>query len=391
VAEHPFSRVVIAAVHNTAQARQLEGQTSFGLALEASRVALEAAGLEAAEVDGFFGPFSSRLLYTLGAGPAHSTIGGPPAIIEVLEAASAIAAGLCTVALIAGGGAATYRVHEATAPWTRPEHEFVASYGMFTPVHFALIARRHMEVFGTRPEHLAAVAATIRNNGHVNPQATYYGRGPFTAEDVLASRMVADPFHLLDCATTSEGGCAVVLTSVDRANDLESTPVRLLGGGHDCLGPIYEFPPSWDFRAGRGGDSIPNGYVGRRAARRAFAMAGLSPQDVDVCEFYDPFSFELIRQYEAFEFCADGEGADFVLGGNIGPGERYPVTTDGGTMAFGHAGGGVPALQRVVRAVQQLQGSCVSNQVLGAEVAMCTNGGAGALFTDVLLLGTESP
>src|SRR5207245_1125326 len=105
----------------------------------------------------------------------------------------------------------------STAPWTRPNHEFVVPFGMFTAAEFALIARRHMHRYGTTPEQLATVAATIRNNGHVNPEAIYFGRGPFTADDILASRMVADPFHLLDCAMTSEGGCALVMARADRA------------------------------------------------------------------------------------------------------------------------------------------------------------------------------
>ena len=120
-------------------------------------------------------------------------------------------------------------------------------------------------------------------------------------------------------------------------------------------------------------------------------MAGLGPADVDVCEFYDPFSFEIIRQFEAYGFCDEGEGGDFVMDGRIGPGGRFPVTTDGGTMSFSHGGAAVQQLQRVIRGVEQLRGTCATAQVPGAGVAMCSNGGAGALFTDVMLLGTETP
>ncbi len=118
-------------------------------------------------------------------------------------------------------------------------------------------------------------------------------------------------------------------------------------------------------------------------------MAGLGPADVDVCEFYDPFSFEIIRQFEAFGFCKEGEGGDFVLSGIIEPGGRFPITTDGGLMSFSHGGAMVQLLQRGIRGVQQVRGECTTNQVEGAEVAMCTGGGAGALFNDVLLLGKE--
>src|SRR5205814_9937067 len=115
---------------------------------------------------------------------------------------------------------------------------------MFTAAEFALIARRHMHLHGTTPEQLATVSATIRNNGHVNPEAVYYGRGPFTSDDVLASRMVADPFHLLDCAMTSEGGCALVLTTPDRARDVATDPVFILGAGSDSFGPSYQIAPA---------------------------------------------------------------------------------------------------------------------------------------------------
>ena len=160
--------------------------------------------------------------------------------------------------------------------------------------------------------------------------------------------------------------------------------------GTDHYGPSYQHPPAWDLGGVRRADLIA-GHVGRRAAEEAFAVAGLGPTDVDVCEFYDPFSFEIIRQFETFGFCGEGEGGDYVMTGVIEPGGRHPITTDGGTMSFSHGGASVQLFQRVVRGVQQLRGECISSQVVGAEVAMCTGGGSGALFTDVLLLGKERP
>lgn len=385
---HPFSDAAIVAAYNTRQARILEGHTSVSIAIEAARGVLAAAGLDRACVDGVVGANSGEVIYDLGLGPvwqSHNSSGIP----AVLDGVAAITAGLCTTVLVVAGGAGSYQERGSTAPWTRPSNEFVVSVGMYTAVEFALIARRHMEIYGTLPEQMARVASTIRNNGHVNPDAVYNGRGPFTDEDILQSRMVADPFRLLDCSMTSEGGTALLLTSPSRAKDSPLPPVYLLGAGIDHVGPSYQHPPSWDLRAWN--DGIPNGYVGRRAARRAFAMAGLEPADVDVCEFYDPFSFEIIRQLEAFGFCGDGEGGAYVMEGHINPNGRHPVTTDGGLLSFSHGGGSVQLVQRVVRAVHQLQGICSSLQLDGVEVAMCSNGGAGALFTDVLLLGQERP
>jgi acetyl-CoA acetyltransferase len=119
-------------------------------------------------------------------------------------------------------------------------------------------------------------------------------------------------------------------------------------------------------------------------------MAGLSHADVDVCELYDPFSFEIIRQIEALEFCGPGEGGDFVTDGRIAHGGSHPICTDGGLMSFSHPGWS-QQIQRVIRGVHQLQGKCPSNQVPGAEVALCTIGGSGALYCDVLLLGSDRP
>ena len=384
---HPFRDVAIAGVHNTVQARTLPDHDSTSIAILGALGALADAGIPPHDVDGVVGADCAQIALELGLGPCTrrpSSLGIP----ALLDAAALITTGQCTVVLLAAGGARIHTDRASTAPWTRPANELVVGYGLFTAAEFALMARRHMLTYGTTPEQLAAVAARIRTNGHLNPDAVYHGRGPFSPADILASRMIADPFHLLDCATTSEGGCAIVLTAADRAG-LRATPVWIHGGASDSVGPAYTVAPVWDFRPRP--DSPPAGLVGAGAARAAFAMAGLTPADVDVAELYDPFSFEIIRQLEAFGFCAPGEGGPFVEDGNIGPDARLPVTTDGGTMSFSHPGINAQQLQRVIRAVEQLRGSCASNQVQGAEVALCSNGGAGALFCDVLLLGTDRP
>jgi acetyl-CoA acetyltransferase len=223
---------------------------------------------------------------------------------------------------------------------------------MFTTAEFALIARRHMHVYGTTREQLSMVAATIRNNGSRNAEAVYYQRGPFTPDDITASRPIADPYHLLDCATTSEGGCALVVANIDEV-DATGQPIYVLGSGADFHGPSYQNPPAWDL-AGRRGDYV-NGQVGA----------------------------------QAFGFCGEGEGGPFVADGNIAIDGTHPVTTDGGTMSFSHAGANPQMMQRATRAVQQLRGEAGDLQVPDAHIALCSNGGAGALFTTLLILGDE--
>jgi acetyl-CoA acetyltransferase len=379
---NPLHDVAIVGAYNTRQARAL-GVPETELLLDAMRGALRSAGLGFADVDGIHCTSSSwgwrprETAMWLGGRPVWTGTGdvGIPA---VLEAALAIASGQCSVVLIATAQAGEYTNRAETAPWTKPAHEFTECFGLFTAAEFALIARRHMHVYGTRAEDLAEVAATIRNHGARNPAAVMFGR-PVTAADVLASRPIAEPFRLLDCALTNEGGAGLVLASAERARELPATPIWLLGGALERRGMSYVTAPVWD----RYGD------VGARAVKLAFAQCGLGPEHVDVAELYDPFSFEVIRQLEALGFCARGEGGAFVRGGRIAVGGALPVATNGGLLSFSHAGL-AQLLQKPIAAVQQLRGELPEAlTVPNARVAVATNGGAGALFCDVLLLGTE--
>ena len=242
---HPLHDVAIVGVHNTKQARVLEGHDSRSITFEAGLGAVADAGLSARDIDGVMGQFGSDFVYQARLGPVWRSMNSL-GVLAILEAAAAIAAGYATTVLVSGGSAAVYTERASTAPWTRPSNEFVAPFGMFTAAEFALMARRHMHMYGTTPEQLAIVAATIRNNGHVNPEAVYFGRGPFTPQDILDSRMVADPFHLLDCSMTSEGGCALVLTTADRARDL-AEPARLRAGREQST---TSAPPTSTLRPG---------------------------------------------------------------------------------------------------------------------------------------------
>jgi acetyl-CoA acetyltransferase len=355
--------VVVAGIYQTRQARRLEGETSNSLTVEAVNGALADAGLSLRDVDGFnvqigSAPVSNDFAYKVGApyywlGRTHVS---PDAVVE---AALAIAAGHCEVALLSSAQAGLYTDRASTAPWTRPPNEFIETWGLHTPAEWALLAQRHMHLFGTRPEQAAHAAAVVRNNGHVNPEAVYYGRGPFMADDVLASRVVAWPFHLLDCSMTCEGGAAMVLTTAERARDLPGPVVKVIGGGAEQWGPEYTYPPSYERK----------GMLGRRSADLAFGQAGIARDDVDVLELYDNFSWEIIRAVEAYRYCEPGEGGDFVTSGVIEPGGRLPISTDGGLMSYSHSGGS-QSMQRVIQAVRQLRGTSAVNQVADARIAL---------------------
>ncbi|MCG3170567.1 MAG: hypothetical protein CALGDGBN_02134 [Pseudomonadales bacterium] len=386
MARQALHDVAIVATANTRQARRLDGETDTALVLAVMRELLARSGLRPADIDGVNvvapvgGIHPRQAAHWLGPRPrwcGTEYMG----IAAVLEAAAAIATGQATTVLLATAQAGAYGERGATAPWTRPSYEFTECFGLYTAAEFALCARRHMTLYGTRHESMATVAATIRNNGHRHPGAASYGRAPLTPDDVAASRMVASPFRLLDCCITSEGGGGLLLTTAERARELPVTPVYLLGAGTDRRGLAYTRAPLWE----------ECGDIGARAAARSFAQAGLRPADIDVCEFYDPFSFEIIRQFEAFGFCAPGEGGDFVLDGRIAIDGEFPVATNGGLLAFSHAGT-LQMLQKVIAACEQLTGAAPpALRVPEARVALASNGGSGALFCDVMILGSERP
>lgn len=369
-------QAVIVGAYNTRQARALEGEDSESITLDAVTGALADAGLEHGAVDGLnvvpgFDYLNGSRAFGYALGLPYFWVGraalGPAA---VFEAALAVEAGQCDVVLLASGQAGLYHDHGSVAPWTRPSNEFIECWGLMTPAEFALTAQEYLKRFSVDPTVLADIACVIRNNGSRNPEAVYFGRGPYAPSDILASRMVAEPYHLLDCSMTSEGGSALVITTEERARDLPHPGISILGGGAETWGPAYTHPPTYD----------RVGLLGRRAADRAFARAGIARHDVDVFELYDNFSWEIIRYFEAFRYCDIGEGAAFVAGGAIEVGGSHPIVTDGGTMSHSHTGES-QRIQRVVQAVRQLRGTSAANQVTDARIALV------AQLGDVLLLG----
>ena len=365
--------VAICGLYLTEQARSLPGRTSFDVTLEAVRGALADAGLGPADVDGaaidWSGPggqddesgswaelFGHNLAYTT------SSIADSSGARGVLKAAAAIGSGLCDTVVVGGGRAGGTR--GAGMVGAEIGLEFVDVWGATSVPRFALVAQRHMDRFGTHPGQLASVAATIRNNGHRNPEAVMYGKGPYTAADVLASPMVSSPFHLLDVCIMSEGGAAVVLTTVERARDLRLPPVVILGGALEYVAAPQVEVPTWE-RTGR---------LGADAARRCFGSAGIGIGDVDVLNVYDPNSFEVIRQFEVLGLCGEGEGGDYVDTGAFGPDGPLPTNTDGGLLSFTWLYTQQTTV-KVIESARQVRGTAV-NQVAGAAIAVATNGGS---------------
>jgi acetyl-CoA acetyltransferase len=301
-------------------------------------------------------------------------------IRSLLNAAAAIRAGLCETVVIANALAGGARTSGAGFLGARSaEHaslEFNHPYGGGVMWRFAMSARRHMHDYGTTPEQMASVAVAIRNHGHRNPEAMMYGAGPYTIEDVFASRWIAEPIHLLECCLVGQGGVAMVVTSGERARRLQRHPVYLLAGACESTQGPHAYPSL----------NREEGMLGARRMRVAYAQAGISPGDVDVLSVYDPTAFEVIRWMECLGFCDVGEGGPFIEGGTLERDGRLPTNLDGGTLA--HAWAGTAQLtMKIVEGVRQLRGDQGDRQVAGAEVAVCTNSVPGAHHVEMCILG----
>ncbi len=382
-----LSDVAIVGIGVTKQEKRSE-RNSAQVMLDAAKLALADAGLRHTDVDGIAARWPGPGGTTLAPGSADwSTLLGTPidwigdsypqGVPGLLDAAGAILTGQATTVLVTGGQAGILGGGRV-ASYTRPGNEFVEPFGAFTAAHFALVAQRHLARFPHARRGAAEIAAAIRNTGSANPEAVMFGRGPYTAQDVLDSPPVVDPFTLLDLCLASEGGAAFVVTSLERARDLRREPVVVLGAGMEWMRQQYVDAPRYE----------QVWSIGSRAAAKAFGQAQIGPADVDVAQLYDVNSLEVARQYEALGFCAVGEGTDFALEAGIGLDGKLPTCTDGGLLSFSHIGWGGPSL-KIAESVRQLRGEAGERQVPGVEVAIAAGAGSGAQYYNLAVLGRD--
>jgi acetyl-CoA acetyltransferase len=368
----------IVGVGETAYCRKPgSGMTHLGLQLQAATRAIEDAGLRNAQIDGLM-PFPSvgvaeELAASLGcenlrfAATIH--MGGAAPVASLRAAAAAVVSGLCDHVLIPGGwnGYSGARVRQtlstdvSSIPGGAIARDYYLPHGLTAPPQwYALMARRHMHEFGTRPEQLGAIAVAMRKHAQLNPKAVMHGK-PMTLDDYLASPMIAAPYRLFDCCLETDGGAAVVVTSAERARDLGKQPVYIMGAAAGQPYPADEITNRRDlFRTGL-----------TTAAPEAFGKAGIRPSDVDFAEIYDCFTFEVLQQIEELGFCKRGEGGAFVEGGRIELGGELPVNTHGGLLSEAH----VLGISHVVEAVRQLRGEAGERQVPDAEIGVVTGWG----------------
>jgi len=376
-----FDRAVIAGVYEH-PTRWAPDKTQYQICAESARGALADAGLTIRDVDGFLtagvGPIGIMTLAEhLNLTPRFhdsTNIGGSSFVAHALHAAAAIAAGLCEVALIVyGSTASSDRFAVGTGGLTSgdPPDQFEVPFGPTVLNAYALCAQRHMHEFGTRSEQLAEIAVTARRHAAMNPAAKY--RDPITVDDVLASRVVSSPLHLLDCCIISDGGGAVVVVGAERARDLPKRAVRILGGAESLCHTA----------AGR---RDLTEMAAKESGPRALAMAGVTHDAVDLCMLYDSFTITVLLTLENLGFCRKGEGGSFVQGGRLALGGALPTNTDGGGLSSNHPG--MRGIFLVIEAVRQLRGDCGARQVPECQVALChgTGGMLGLRHSGVTMI-----
>jgi len=368
--------------------RYSEGATTLGMLVDVGLRAIDDSGIAFAEIDGLLvhpmagvGSFvPSTLVELLGieARFAESVdLGGATGAGMVWRAAAAIASGLCTTCLSVTGA----RREKRRSGWPPPPDrsafmEFEVPYGAIGANQgYAQVAMRYMHEYDVTPEQLAKIAVHQRDNACANPDAIFHGR-PITIDDVLDSEMIVDPLHMLEIVMPVAGAAALVVTSADRARDLPNPPAWILGAGEHCTHKSITYAPSLTVTPIKG------------AADTAFAMAGVSREQIGLASLYDCYTITVLLTLEDAGFCAKGEGGRFVDEHDLRWNGDFPVNTHGGQLSFGQAGvaGG---MSHVTEAARQIQGRAGERQVAGLDFAF-VNGNGGILSEQAsLVLGRE--
>jgi acetyl-CoA acetyltransferase len=351
---------------------------------QSARLAVADAGLKMSDVDGVAAAGLSPIAvaHYLGIAPTYvdaTTVGGCSFLVHVRHAAAAITAGLAEVVLITHGESGRSRTGappRAPDP-ASPQGQFEAPYGTLgPPTMFPMGVLRYMKEFGLTHEQLASVAVAQRRWSANVPRAMF--RDLITVEDVLASRMIAYPMHLLECCLVTDGGGALVVTSAERARALPGPkpPVYVLGTGEAAETPMVSMME--DFTTSK---------AFRLSSARAFAEAGIGPAEVDHLMIYDAFAHLPIYGLEDLGFVGRGEAGAFIAEGNTSPGGRLPMNTNGGGLSYTHTG--MYGMFLVQEAVRQLRGEAAA-QVPDVNVSLAQGVGGMFMAAGTLVLGTAA-
>jgi len=374
--------VIIAGAAETDKVGKLPGHSTLALHIEAARNALADAGLTTRDIDGIAtvsSPGPVQVAHALGIMPTWvdgTGVGGTSFLLHVRHAVAAIRAGYAKTVLITHGesgrsrvGAGGYRMDLSSPPG-----QFEAPYGTLGPTTtFTIPMLRYMKACGLTHEQLAYVAVAQRKWAAKNPRAMF--REEITVEDVFASRMVAYPFHLLECCLVTDGGGALIIAAADRAAEFPKPPVHILGTGEASETPMIsqmvDFTESQAFRL---------------AGQAAFAEAGITTADVGHMMIYDAFAHVPIYGLEALGFVKKGEAGPFIAEGNTEPGGTLPLNTNGGGLSYTHTGMyGMFAIQEGVR---QIRGEAAA-QAGEPQISVVLGNGGMFATAGVLVLGRQ--
>ena len=367
-----FEKGAITGIGETAYTRG-SGKSDTALQMEASLKAIADAGLSPKDIDGVV-PYASGstvaedFITNLGLPDlrysATTPLGGASCVAGIQAAVSAVATGLANHVLIPIGrnGYSGSRIGNRVQqmPQFRTIGEYEMPLGTLAPAQlYSHMARRHMELYGTKSEHFAKIAMNGRKHAAMNDNALR--QAPMSLDDHQTSRMIADPLRLFDCCLESDGGAAVIVSTSERAKDMVRKPAYIMGvaeGHPDSPSAITQRP-----------DITTLGTA--KAAPRAFGMAGITHSDIDVAEIYDCFTYIVLCQLEDLGFCKKGEGGDFVSSTSFGFDGDLPLNTHGGLLSQAH----IVGMNHVVELVKQLRGGAGAAQVKGARIGLVTGYG----------------
>ena len=387
---HPLQdKAAIAGIGMTEFSKK-SGVSELSLAAQCIKAACDDAGLAPSEIDGLVSytldsTDEIEVARAVGAGDlklfAKINYGGGAAVGTVLQAVMAVASGVAdnVVCYRAMNGRSGQRMGQGVSgnivssdlihwSWYMP-------YGMLTPGSWiALIANKYMHHYGVTAEDLGRVAISQRNHAQTNPRAAFYGK-PLTMEEYLASKMIAEPLRLYDFCQETDGGCAILVTSAERARDLRQKPAIIRGvvqastRGQEQMTSYYRDEL----------DSLPEMEL---AARLVYDQSGLGPDDIQAACLYDAFTSEVIMQLESFGFCGRGEGKDLVRDGALDIGGRLPNNTHGGLLSEAYIHG----MNNIAEAARLVRGSS-TNQPPGVEHVLVSSGVG--VPTGALILGRD--
>ncbi len=362
--------VAVVGAAETTELGKIPGMSQQMLHADAALNAMADAGITAKDIDGIAtaGQRPTDLAFYLGITPEWvdgTSVGGCSFMLHVRHAVAALQSGLCKTVLITHGESGRSRVG---ASGFAPEPsslagQFEAPFGTFGPPStFTLPVLRYMKDYGMSHEQLAMVAVVQREWAGLNPRASM--RDPITVQDVLDSRMIAYPFHLLECCLVTDGGGALILTTDERISDFAGKPVHIWGTGESVETPMVTQM-----------EDLTSSKAFSVAGPRAMKEAGVAHADVDHLMIYDAFAHLPLYGLEDLGFVGRGEAPDFIWERNTAPGGSLPLNTNGGGLSYMHSGMyGMYALQESVR---QMRGLAPA-QIEGAEVSVCL--GVGGMF-----------